>query len=564
MTRRLVGVLVVSGLLKVTLALLFANLPPRFDEAEFLDFGSRVAGGAAPVPWRAPGYQWLVALGLHLGGGSAGGVRVLQALLSVLTTWVVWRTGRRLFGERAAFAAAAFVAFYPPLVAFSHLLWTETLYVALLVAAFDRALAADQTEGRGAALASGALFGAASLVRSTGLVLLAVTLGWWLVRRGRRGLVAAALLAATAAAVVVPWSLHASARSGRLVVVDTNAGFNLWSGNDEYVPADLQGIWSVGLPLENGAEDGLGDALRAKGRDPGLARFFPHDAWRSQVPARLASAGIHDLSSPAADAWFRGEALREIRAKPATFLARVPRRLAAFWSLDYFLPRHLLRDWYGAVPSSLAILLVMLTWAASAVALWLGPAALLSLGRSSFRSLTLAWLAATLVLHGVTFGVSRMHEPLVPFLALAAAAHLFMEERGERPRLRPLGVAAFGLAACAWIAALPVVVGLYTAPGPRHLGVARALGAVRHLPLPGARWAAWMTAEDEAACGNDAAAARILDEPKHAGDPWSLYLRALVTPEPDRARTFVAAALARDPFLEPARLLQRSLAERSP
>lgn len=565
LNRTLAVVLLVSGLLKVTLAVFFADLPPRFDEEEFLDFGHRVAAGDAPVPWRAPGYQWFLAVGLLASGGSPVGVRVAQALLSVLTTWLVWRTGRQLFGERAALAAATFVAFYPPLVAFSHLLWTETLYAALILLAFERVLASERARDVRAAATGGLLLGLAALVRSSGLVLLVASLAWLLFRGGRRALLPALALVGVCALVLAPWSLHASKRSGRVVLVDTNSGYNLWSGNNPYVPRDLQGVWGVGLPLQNGTEEAWGERLRAKGLDPAFARFLPGGDWRMDLPARMAAAGIDDVSSAAGDDYFREEALRGIRRDPTAFLARVPRRLAAFWSPDVFLPRHLLRDWYGPVPSALAAALLALTWAASAVPLLMGPAALLSLRASPFRSLLLVWLVASLAVHAATFGVSRMHEPLVPLLVLAVAAWRWGEaELVAGRRVRASGITAAGLAACGWVVALPIAVGLYVAPGPRHPGIARMLGAVRHLPLPGTRWAAWMVAGVEAARGDDAVAAGILAEPKHADDPWSLYLAALVADDVVASRRLVDAALAHDPSLRPAQLLKRALAERSP
>ena len=562
MNRRLAAILLLSGALKVTLALVFADLPPRYDEAEFLAFGRAVAAGDAPVVWRAPGYQAFIAFGLWLGHGSVGGVRVLQALVSVLTTWLVWRLARRRFGERAALGAAAFLAFYPSWVAYSHLLWAETLFLPFVVLAFDRVLAAGDSGDARAALAGGVALGLAALVRSTALVMLAVSVVWLLARRGPRFIRAAALLAGAAAIVVAPWSAVVSARAGRLVIVDTNSGYNFWSGNNRYIPRDLQGIWSVGLPPENGVDEAWGARLRARGIDPAFTRFLPEAEWRTAVPGRRLATGTSDAPGLAADEQsYRREALEEIRADPAGFLARVPRRLAALWSPDFFLPRHLLRDWYGPASPALAAALVLLTWLAAAVPLLAGPGALLSLPATPFRSLSLAWIGTTVAAHAVTYGHTRMHQPLVPFLVLAVAAFASL---GPARRLRLAGVVAIALALAGWIVAAPIVAGLYIAPGPRHVAVAEILGASRHLPVPGTRWAAWGTASAEVAAGHPDVAERILAEPKDADEPWSLWLRALATPDRATARMRLDEALVRDPGLEPARILQRVLAEDAP
>ena len=349
MNRRLAAILLLSAALKVSLALVFADLPPRYDETEFLAFGRAVAAGHAPVIWRAPGYQAFLALGLRLGG--PGAARVLQALVSVLTTWLVWRFARRHFGERIALGTAAFLAFYPSWVAYSHLFWAETLFLPFLVFAFDRTLLAGESGDGRAALAGGVALGLAALVRSTALVMAGVSVLWLLARRGPRSARSALLLAGAAFVVIAPWSATVSSRAGRLVIVDTNSGYNFWSGNNAYIPRDLQGIWSVGLPPENGVDEAWGARLRARGIDPAFARFQPESGWRTSVPGRRLAKGTTDDRGLAADEEsYRREALENIRADPAGFLARVPRRLAALWSPDFFLPRHLLRDWYGPRP----------------------------------------------------------------------------------------------------------------------------------------------------------------------------------------------------------------------
>jgi Dolichyl-phosphate-mannose-protein mannosyltransferase len=554
--RGIVLVLLLSGLLKVVLAVAFADVVPRFDEAEFLELGRRVAAGGMPALWRAPGYPSFVAAGLALAGGRVVGVRLLQVLLSVATTFLVYRVGRRLGGGRAALAAAAFVAFYPSHVALSHLLWSETLFLFLTTFAFDRLLSGDGRPSARAAAVAGVLLGAASLVRSVGVALAAASAAWLLVRAGRRS---AALRAFGIAAVVViaPWSLQASLRAGRFVLIDTNPGWNLWSGNNEYVAKDLQGIWGTGLRPQNGLEEAWGPRLEARGIPADFAGARLQGEWRREVGLRLTADGIMDRSGPDADDWYRRAALAEMRRDPGGVILRIPRKLAGFWAPDFFLPRHLLRDWYGECPPALAAVLVALTWLAAAVPLLLGPVALFALRGGPFRSLALAWIGTYVAVHAIVFGVSRMHQPLVPLLVLAAALALLGERApgGEAPRWHR-GAAAGVVALSLGVLSLPVVVGVYVLPGPRHLATARALAAVRHLPLPGTRHATWMLAELEAARGRDDAAMRILDDAP-AGDPGTRMLRALCAPDPgDRAR-WAQSALAARPRSELLRTLVR-------
>ena len=161
-------ILAVSALLKVALAVAFTGIEPHYDEMGYLALGSAMAQGLGPpLPWRAPGYPVFVAAGLLAGGGHVLGVRLLQVALSVLASLLVYRIGRAQWGERAGLTAGAFVAFYPSQVAFSHLLWSETLFGCLVLLALERLLAADARRSARTALAAGLLLGLASLTRSS-------------------------------------------------------------------------------------------------------------------------------------------------------------------------------------------------------------------------------------------------------------------------------------------------------------------------------------------------------------------------------------------------------------
>jgi hypothetical protein len=541
-------VLVCSALLKITLAVVFADLPPRYDETEYVEFARAIReDGEPPRLWRAPLYQWFVAYAAALTGGGLLGVRLLQALLSAAASVLVYRAGRRVAGARAAFWAGAAVAFYPAHVAFSHYLWSETLYGFLTVLALERLLAADERGGAGPVLLAGLALGLATLTRSTGLVLLAVSAVWLAAGRGRAGLLRATAVSAVAAAVVLPWTLQASARAGRVVLTDVNDSFNLWSGNNEYIPPDLQGVWALGLPLENGL-------------DARFLAYYPDDAFRRDVPVRMAEDGVTDAQGPDGAEWYREQARRELRRDPAGFLHRLPRKLAAFWAPDFFLPRHLLRDWYGPTPPALAAGLTLLTWVASAGALIAGPAALVALRRSRFRSLASAWIGVYLAVHAVAYGHSRTHQPLVPLLLLAVAAFLF-DEHSAPPwrRLAQRGPAPAALAVAGWVSVWPILGGLYVSPGPRHAGMAKLLAAGRELPLPGAQRQAWMLACVEASRGRNAEASRMLAASRHADLAWTWLLRALMAETAQESRAFVEKALQREPSLEAAQALSRRL-----
>ena len=535
-------VLAVSAALKIALAVTFADIPTHYDETEFLAYGRAIEAGAPAQIWRAPGYQWFIAAGLELGGGRVIGIRLLQVILSIVTSWIVYRIARRQWGERVAFASGAFLAFYPSHVAFSHLLWSETLYIFFAMGAAWRVLALDEDARLRDAVFAGLFFGGAALTRSVGVVLTITACAWLVAGRWTRAsIVRAAVTGVVAALVVLPWSIHASKRAGFLVITDVNGKYNVWLGNNEYIPPDLPSNWAVGLGLDTN----LGSRF---------FEFLPDSIWREEVFERLAQQGIQK-SDPRGAQWFGDEAWREIREDRGAAIARVPKKVAALWAPDVFLLRHVARDWYGSVPTPWVFAIWILTWGTAAVALVAGPAALGALRASRFRDLTVLWVGAYVVVHAIAYGHTRMHQPLVPLLVLAVAAcHLNPASRPSWTRGWQRGAPWAALALALWLISYPVMVAIYLVPNARHAELTRVLTWGRHLPLPGAHRLDWLLAGVEFARGGEAVANadRVLETSPAADHPWTQYLRGWISDDAARAERFFRRAVELDPEHYPA------------
>ncbi len=77
---------------------------------------------------RTPGYPIFLGAFYFFGMPDAGTV-VLQVLLDAASIVLVWRITEKMFGERAALAAAALYAFSPLFISFSFKILTETLFM---------------------------------------------------------------------------------------------------------------------------------------------------------------------------------------------------------------------------------------------------------------------------------------------------------------------------------------------------------------------------------------------------------------------------------------------------
>jgi hypothetical protein len=220
------------------------------DEPSWIELGRQLARPAiAFSPLRSdlvfypPVYPYLVGA-LYRLFGSMAAVLWAQVVLGALLVPIVGRAAAHAFGPRAALPAAAVTAFYPELVWYSAHYWSETVFLLLLWAAIERALAADATASRRTAVVAGVLFGLATLARELSLYLVPLVVLWmarpWAMNANALGtrmvlsrnrLVGAGALLLATVLTIAPWTLRNAIVFRAFVPVSTMGGLNLWQGN---------------------------------------------------------------------------------------------------------------------------------------------------------------------------------------------------------------------------------------------------------------------------------------------------------------------------------------------
>lgn len=176
-----------------------------------------------------PGYPaFLAAIYLVAGTGAKRllAVAIVQALLSALTVFVVYRIASRV-GEKTALAAAVFSALYIPSVLIVSSLLTETVYALLLCLLVLAALRMAERKSLLSAVLVGIVFGASLWVRPTALPCVLALFGVLaLTFRGQalqRFLLLALAALVIGAAVLSPWWVRNAALYGRWVPFATYA-----------------------------------------------------------------------------------------------------------------------------------------------------------------------------------------------------------------------------------------------------------------------------------------------------------------------------------------------------
>jgi 4-amino-4-deoxy-L-arabinose transferase-like glycosyltransferase len=249
--------------------------PLNRDEVEYLSLARNLAAGRGydfdeyvkqgPVtPFgRAPGYPVFLAL---TGGGTNSfaalpvSVKIAQAVAGGAGVLLIALAAFRLGGRRAAIAAAAIAAVHPPLTWIAGFAYSEAVFwpLGLALAIVTSRMLETRTSGWPLALGVGTLAGVAILVRAATLLFVPIAIAWMLWKRQPR---TAAVFLAGLALVLGPWTARNVAVHGRFVLVASDGGVTLWTGNNALATGEGDMAANPHLKLAN-------QALRAA--HPGL------------------------------------------------------------------------------------------------------------------------------------------------------------------------------------------------------------------------------------------------------------------------------------------------------
>ena len=386
------------------------------DECFYTELATALAHGegfqAHSGHYWPPGYIAFLAAHIRIGVGTAG-AKAVQVLLSTLLVALSWEMGRRAAAgwgtetsRRVGLASAALVALDPTLIAYSHYLWSETLFLPLFVGALLLSLDAAKTGSPQRAALAGLLLGLGCLIKVLPVYfapVLALWIWWHAPEESRPHRAALALLAASLLAIV-PWSVRNTATYGHFVLIETTTGKNLVRGNNASGPAN----WDWGTPR----------------RPRGV----------------LQAAGCSEPDPISLDACLKRSGLQAIAGHPGRFLRQAGTKLADLFNPTSFLVRHIRRGIYGQWPAGVALGVILLVAAFNVTVIGLGTIGWIHGPAGPLRRLVLLFTFYTLAVHVVTFAMSRFRLPLEPFLAvgtaLVLAAPVKITERLRAGRLR--------------------------------------------------------------------------------------------------------------------------------
>ncbi len=211
--------------------------------------------------------------------------RLIQGVASgCLISLLIYRLGRRVFGNWVGLVGAGLAAVYIYFVYYGVCLLTEPFYIAAVLFTLDSAqeLVDRPSFGRWALL--GLALGLAALLRQVILFFVPVLFAWLLwTGRERVRLRDFVIPLAIIAALIAPWTVRNYLAFHRFVLLNTNAGYAFFWANHPAHGTDFVGVfreegkYQAMIPeeLRELNEAQLNDALLREG-----LRFVIEDPWR--------------------------------------------------------------------------------------------------------------------------------------------------------------------------------------------------------------------------------------------------------------------------------------------
>ena len=261
----------------------------------FFEMAQSIAAGkgivlvnGVPTAFRVPLYPILLA-GLTLGHKWSWPIVIAESLIGAATVFYAAQLARQMFGgakgESAAVLAAVLTAVYPYYVVHDTALQETSLFTLLTLVAVTLALRAARSGAVAPAVICGLVLGLDVLTRSP-IAPFAVLVPMWLV--ARRHIAAGLLCAAVLGVTVAPWLIRNALVVGGPVLT-TEAGFELWNGNNDM-----------------------------------LFRYYPMQSVDVSISAHVDTLDTLDAkelpppgsSEAVVDRWFRQRALAYMRAHP--------------------------------------------------------------------------------------------------------------------------------------------------------------------------------------------------------------------------------------------------------
>ena len=164
--------------------------------------------------------------------------RIIQALLSAVTTIILYHFTRKVLDPETAFVTYLIAAFYPYYIYYTGVLLNETISIFLLILSFWIFELMKEKDKIIYPLMFGFLLTLLVLARSVFLLFFIIALALVLLTI-RKGLKKAALMTLAFIVTVSPWVIRNYNIYNQIIIMPTKGGWNLWERNNYRLNPDF-------------------------------------------------------------------------------------------------------------------------------------------------------------------------------------------------------------------------------------------------------------------------------------------------------------------------------------
>jgi 4-amino-4-deoxy-L-arabinose transferase-like glycosyltransferase len=374
------------------------------DEYEYMELAKNLANGdgfsynGQSTSFRPPGWPFLISLTFRLfHSNSPNPPRILQLLFGLMTVFIMYRVGRKGWGEQVGLISAFIFAFYPSLIGYGNLLLSEISFILCVSLACWAVLGYYQNPNWVRAAVIGFILGLGALVRDSLLTIVlfvAFILIVYILITKRHRLKHVAICILTLFVAISPWIIRNSLLQGRVTMISTIGPMNLYLSNYEKTPTVRVSqvfIEHYNLKSDNYYYDMLFPELKGK-----------NEAEKSNIAFR--------------------KGIEFIVAHPGITLLRSFGRFVDFWGQERMVINQILNKYYGKMPVTVSLVFILFIFAGYSSVI-IGSIYGYFLTRlRDFDIVGLMFIGCYMITHVlVGGGHPRYHLPLLPFLAIISS-----------------------------------------------------------------------------------------------------------------------------------------------
>lgn len=165
--------------------------------------------------------------------------RLLQSVLALVSLYGFYLLARQWFGYASGILTLLLLAFYPPLVFYTSMIFAENLFFLLIPWLFLSLLKWRESGGLFYPAVSGVLFGLIHLIRPILIPLPVIFVVWFLITKPRESykpffMKQIPVCAITALLLLAPWIAHNYALYGKLITSSAVGGLNFYIAHNEH------------------------------------------------------------------------------------------------------------------------------------------------------------------------------------------------------------------------------------------------------------------------------------------------------------------------------------------